>query len=600
MILLILLATPHLLRTVASEPNAQFNETLISSKYFVDKSELIKVFFEHNTHRGVFVTRPSGFGKTTNLRMIQKFCQVEVDTSSKNLIPQQETSAYKLFKDLKIAQHKDVVDKHLARHPVLYFDLTQFVIEGEITKQNIIDALDVVVKKALDEFSWLAGLYDGMNQTPPPYWNQTLYHKSIREFSTFLSEFFNGTDVIILIDGHDIPLQNAFLSHLDMVHRLHRTLQWMLRYLIRSESIKWNILISGENSLLFRYYDVMSFIHQDRFLSDYPYTSYFGFLKEELGQLTDKLGLSQDQKNDIEKYYGGYESLRKHKTLYNPSSVIDYLSNSPSTKDPLPKYKIGSNRTKIFWRFLRHMRFLRGASKLIKNCPIRHKFLEDFNLFDADRFIESIVLNPNSTEAHYRIHLTYSLQLGYITPLRQHSYIIPNIEARNIFLTDLRYHYEDWLEMDIKLLGNCLLDFTQASTETTINSTEPLQAALTASFQKLDDAPDNDTTNEFIFQSIIHIAALVNPQLTVDEDYPSPRLQSNTRELVHRQCVTVVKSGDTATVIKITHWQSDQVAFEKALNYSYNADGIKRVKYLAINVADDYETSLKHAVIETI
>lgn len=596
MILLILLVASHLHKIVTASPDAQFDETLVSSKYFVDKSELIKVFFEHNTHRGVFVTRPSGFGKTTNLRMIQKFCQVEVDTSSKNLIPQQQTNAYKLFKDLKIAQHKAIMDEHLAKHPVLYLDLTRFAIEGEITKQKIVDALDVVVKKALNEFSWLAGLYDGLNQTPSPYWNQTMFYKSITDFSTFLSEYFNGTDVIILIDGHDAPLQNAFLTHLDMVHRLHRTLQWMLRNLIRSESIKWNILISGENSLLFRYYDVMSFIHQDRFLSDYPYTSYFGFLKEEAIQLMDKYGLSQDQKYEVEKYYGGYESLRKHKSLYNPSSIIEYLSKAESSKEPLPKYKISNNRTRIFWRFLRHLRFLRGASKLIKNCPIRHKYLEDFNVFDADHFLDSIILNPNSTEGHYRIHLTYSLQLGYISPIRLHTYIIPNLEARNVFLTDLRYHYEDWLKMDIKKLGDSLLEYTQAPTdEPTTDTTESLQTVLTASFEKLERAP-NDTTNEFIFQSIIHIAALVNPQLTVDEEYPSATLQNNTKYLVQRQCVTVVKSGDTATVVKITHGNSTEIALEKALNYTYSGDGIKRVKYLGIDVGDNHEATLMQRV----
>ncbi|KAL6951875.1 hypothetical protein U1Q18_048629 [Sarracenia purpurea var. burkii] len=108
--------------TLNPSPVPKFDENFISQPYFVDKTLLLRELFKNDGPDYNYISYPSKFGKTVTLQMIKTFAQIEV-SKRRDHLNWTETKAYQLFKDLKIARHKDVFENHMARYAVIHFDL---------------------------------------------------------------------------------------------------------------------------------------------------------------------------------------------------------------------------------------------------------------------------------------------------------------------------------------------------------------------------------------------------------------------------------------------------------------------------------------------
>lgn len=89
----------------------------------MDKTLLIKTLFE--TTSAVLIMSPRGFGKSTNLDMIKRFCELDFD--DKGVPKDVETTAnYKLFKNnnLNISEDGSIFNEHFGKYPVLFIDYT--------------------------------------------------------------------------------------------------------------------------------------------------------------------------------------------------------------------------------------------------------------------------------------------------------------------------------------------------------------------------------------------------------------------------------------------------------------------------------------------
>lgn len=73
--------------------------------YYVDKTKLIEQLVENGSEVTLF-TRPRRFGKTLNMSMLRSFFETDADAS--------------LFDGLYISEKKELCDKYMGKHPVLF------------------------------------------------------------------------------------------------------------------------------------------------------------------------------------------------------------------------------------------------------------------------------------------------------------------------------------------------------------------------------------------------------------------------------------------------------------------------------------------------
>ncbi len=86
---------------------SDFKNIIENDNYFVDKSLLIEEVIKAQK-AVLLLPRPRRFGKTLNLSMLRYF------------FDKKEPENRKLFTGLKIWKHKETVEKHCCKYPVIY------------------------------------------------------------------------------------------------------------------------------------------------------------------------------------------------------------------------------------------------------------------------------------------------------------------------------------------------------------------------------------------------------------------------------------------------------------------------------------------------
>ncbi len=90
--------------------SSDFKTIITDNGYFVDKTMLIKEFYDNNNYV-LLIPRPKRFGKTLNLSMIEHFFDI------------QKPESKKLFTDFKIVEDKEFCEKHQNKYPVINISL---------------------------------------------------------------------------------------------------------------------------------------------------------------------------------------------------------------------------------------------------------------------------------------------------------------------------------------------------------------------------------------------------------------------------------------------------------------------------------------------
>ena len=107
--------------------------------FYMDKSLLIKEFLQ-NGSKIVCITRPSGYGKTTNLIMLRYFFEMNYENIKENEFQNLQNKKY--FENLLISKEKEddqtYLDKYQGKYPVIYLDFNSVFIEEtyEATIEN--------------------------------------------------------------------------------------------------------------------------------------------------------------------------------------------------------------------------------------------------------------------------------------------------------------------------------------------------------------------------------------------------------------------------------------------------------------------------------
>lgn len=104
--------------------NGSNYEEIVKTSLFVDKTLLLNRFIQSTKHGlGILVRTPRYFGKSTNMDMIKRFCEINVDNMGQT-VDIEKTTNYNLFRNnyLNIYRMRDFFDRHFGKYPVISID----------------------------------------------------------------------------------------------------------------------------------------------------------------------------------------------------------------------------------------------------------------------------------------------------------------------------------------------------------------------------------------------------------------------------------------------------------------------------------------------
>ena len=276
---------------------SNFKELIESNSYYLDKTYMIEELLDRKGYVTIFL-RPSKYGKSLFISMLDNFFNIEYKDINKNL-----------FKDLKISKSKYY--QELSSKPVIVLDLKT------LTQNNYDDMMNEfrnILMRLYDSKKYILGKIGRFaDKGFSEYLNGSNNNLSdaILYLSKWLYDYYNK-QVIILVDGYDHALESAskfgfldmllsFMDHmLDMTMKDNKYLEF---------GIVTGILRPSEPGICggFNNYCLYS-LYDDRF------NDFFGFTKEEVRKVLKDFNLALTK--EVEDMYDNDN--------FNPWSIINY------------------------------------------------------------------------------------------------------------------------------------------------------------------------------------------------------------------------------------------------------------------------------------
>ena len=458
-------------------PTSNFVQLALSSDLFVDKTEFIKTIIDYDSN--VFITRPRKWGKSINADMLRTFFQPDVtpegtfDLSSSNKhynlfaggLYKVSEGIEKQVSKLQIAmQDNGNYLKQEGQYPVILITMPSYSIDL-FNKENGSDqAFRDSISQAYKEHEYIVNslrkklLIEDMPAT------RRRITKSIRIFEDYqygnisahldfsihnlmkvVFEHYN-TQVIVIIDEADAPL-NALYGYTEAFGSIVTTMITMYVHPFKNKNpyLK-SVIFLGILPLAMQ--SIFSSLNLLRFgVLDEKFANNFGFTKEEVDALLDRVLDSKDienQKDQIKSWYNGYKIGEV--TLYNPWSIVNCLSQIKNKiNSPLQAYWLDSENPEILENTFNKLSSHRFLSSVIKADGLKFDFLDYKHIY-----FKSENQDPD-------IFIGLLLHSGYLTCRDPNTLIVPNHEARLYFYHNL---LPAWLDRQLgciksdKLLTN--------------------------------------------------------------------------------------------------------------------------------------------------
>lgn len=294
-------------------------ESLIKSGcFYVDKTYFIKEWWESQDDV-TLITRPRRFGKTLNMSMLECFF------SNKYAGRGDLFEGLSIWNDEKYRQLQGT-------YPVIFISFAEIKANNfKDTKNDMVSVINDVYKqhsylledailtdaernlfRQLDDYSKNTNVNKDIS-------NEIIY-RSVKDLAAILYRKFEKK-VIILLDEYDTPMQEAYVNGFwnDMVGFIRSFFNSTLKtnpYLDRAimtgiTRVSKESIFSDLNNL-----NVITTTNDE-------YNTSFGFTESEVFDALDEAGLSE-KKDDVKLWYDGF-TFGKHKDIYNPWSITNYL-----------------------------------------------------------------------------------------------------------------------------------------------------------------------------------------------------------------------------------------------------------------------------------
>ena len=411
--------------------NENFEEIRKENFYYVDKTGLI-IELLHNWGAVNLFTRPRRFGKSLNMSMLEHFFSLKGDKS--------------IFDGLKISKEAMLCREYMGKFPVVSVSLKGIDARNyEMAFQMAVQ----IMKRVHAKFQYLLESEVLSEQDKREYrkllddnMSEAVFCNSLRILSELLEKH-HGQKVILLVDEYDVPLAKAHMNgYYDQMVLLIRNL--FGEALKTNSSLKFAVLtgclriskesiFTGLNNL------------KVRSVTDVRFDEYFGFSDPEVRMLFDYYGFT-DSYDTAKKWYDGYRFGNVE--VYCPWDVLNYCDSLLDDKDAQPEN---------YWM------------NTSSNDAVK-RFMEESANAATKRDIESLVAGGVITKEIHQ-ELTYPeiyetidniwsllFTTGYLTKQgkaegRQMKLAIPNLEIRDIFVTQIMEFFKENVREDKDMLN---------------------------------------------------------------------------------------------------------------------------------------------------
>ena len=286
-----------------------YESLIMSGCFYVDKTYFIKEWWESEDDV-TLITRPRRFGKTLNMSMLECFFSNKYagrgdlfeglsiwNDEKYRQIQGTYPVIFLSFAGVKQNNYLDTVKK-IKKCIVELYNKYDYIIKSDIFNNNEKE-LYTLVKDTMDDVTAQGAL---------------------NTLSNYLSRYYKKK-VIILFDEYDTPMQEAYVNGfwnelVDFIRSLFNSTFKTNPYLERA--VMTGITRISKESI----FSDLNNLNVITTTSD-EYSTSFGFTENEVFAALDEAGLSE-KKDDVKLWYDGF-TFGKHKDIYNPWSITNYL-----------------------------------------------------------------------------------------------------------------------------------------------------------------------------------------------------------------------------------------------------------------------------------
>lgn len=403
---------------------SDFKHIVANNGYFVDKTLLVKEFYESDDHV-LLMPRPRRFGKTLNLSMIEHFFDVNKKESRG------------LFAGFKISREKAFCGEHQNKYPVINISLKSIRAGdwegcfGHLKREifNLYKQHDYLIESNKIKDYDRRNFEKIINETA----DEKDYEYSLINLSEYLKTHF-GQKAIILVDEYDTPIIAGYTNK--YYDEIIRFMQVFMGSAFKENPYLGKGLITGimriaRESIFSEMNNVGVYTLTSLYFSDK-----FGFTERETKKALEYFGLENDF-DKVKKWYDGYQ-FGDTDNIYNPWSIVNYIS----------RHKEGF---KAYW-------INTGTDPLIKKRIMEPDIDQTYDTLQKLISGETIekILDENFVFADFETDkellwtlLTFS---GYLTQIKNiendvYELKIPNYEITGVFKNIVI----KWLNVNLKI-----------------------------------------------------------------------------------------------------------------------------------------------------
>lgn len=287
-----------------------FEQIRKNNCFYVDKTDFIREWWE-SMDVVTLIARPRRFGKTLNMSMLEEFFSLKYADRGD------------LFEGLSIWK-EEKYRKLQGTYPVIALSFARV---KETNYQSARDKICEIIRNLYIKYAFVKDS-DALLDADRKYFDRILAINvsdvdvtfALYQLSDILCRYY-GKKVIILLDGHDMPMKEAYVNgYMDEISPFIRSL---FNATFKTNPYMERAILTGITS-----------IHRESIFSDLnnlkvvtttsdEYATAFGFTEEEMFAALDECGLSE-QREKVKTWYDGF-TFGNHTDIYNPWSAINFL-----------------------------------------------------------------------------------------------------------------------------------------------------------------------------------------------------------------------------------------------------------------------------------
>ena len=393
-----------------------FSEIRRNGCFYADKtafiSELLSEAFKVN-----LITRPRRFGKTSAMRMLADFLDIQKDSRD-------------IFAGLQIAENEKCCEEWMNQWPVIFLTLKS--VEG-LDFDSAYERLAALISRLyIQHYDLLEN--HSINENDKELLRRIAAKKASREeiknslFTlTGMMQTHYGKQVILLVDEYDVPIAAA--SEHGYYDQMLEVLRSMLNTSLKTNDALKFAVITG----CLRIAKESIFTGTNHFVSNSivgeRYSRYFGFTEKEVRDLLRKAGFA-DHAGEMKKWYDGYRFGNTE--VYCPWDVLNYVNDLQVNSKALPgNYWKNTSHNGIIRSFVDRtdLQVNEKFETLLSGGCIQENIVDDLTydvLHSSEANLWSVLyLTGYLTKAEKEVGLTDEPGIVWLR--------IPNEEVKNIF-----------------------------------------------------------------------------------------------------------------------------------------------------------------------